>query len=179
MVTAADGRAAKPETDAPVLIDALDASVSSAERERADLGLAASSDQRVLDALGTGGLLPPAPHVTDALAVLEIETITAWSGWQYLSMLPPDARQRVLNTHPHPVDGIVVNNPDRLDDTERKLSGASRCPGLERRIGPSLHGMNHVAVGETAGFRARRLGWQPWPLAVAFGRLTRLKELRW
>ncbi|MCO5996241.1 coiled-coil domain-containing protein [Actinoallomurus rhizosphaericola] len=127
-----------PETDAPVLLDLLDGAITEAEREQADLRMEAAADERVLDALGAGGLLPPAAHVTEALAVLEHEKITAWSGWRYLSTLPPQDREGVLAAHPHLVDGIVLNNPAHLERAEEVLTAARILP-------PGL-----VAVGTTA-----------------------------
>jgi hypothetical protein len=143
----------QPETDAPVLIDALDASIRTAEEEQTALKIETAGDQRVLDALGADGLLPPAPHVTDGLAVLEAEKITAWSGWRYLSMLPPHVREQVLGTHPHLVDGIVLNNPDNLGKAEQKLAEARLLP---RGV---------VAVGTTRAINDLDL---PGPAGVGF-----------
>ncbi|GAA0366239.1 hypothetical protein NE235_02600 [Actinoallomurus spadix] len=127
-----------PETDAPVLLQLLDDAITQAEREQADLRMEAAADDRVLDALGTGGLLPPAAHVTRALTVLEQEKITAWSGWRYLSTLPPQDREGVLAAHPHLIDGIVLNNPAHLERAEEVLTAARILPcGI-------------VAVGTTA-----------------------------
>jgi hypothetical protein len=65
------------EVDAEALCDRLDAAIHVAEQQRATLQTAQVEDERILHALGGGGLLPPSQSVTQALAVLEEAGITA------------------------------------------------------------------------------------------------------
>lgn len=126
------------DSDTPTLLDLLAEALSTAETERTDLRLQEQADKRVLDALGDAGLLPPGVDLTAALEVLEGAGIAAWSGWHYLGRTPPAERDRMLTAYPHLVDGIVINNPDRMDDAEGLLTDAQLLP---RSV---------VAVGTTA-----------------------------
>ncbi len=127
-----------PDTDTPTLLDLLGTAIHTAEVEQTDLRIAQQHDQRVLDALGAGGLLPPSGDVSAALAALEDAGITAWPGWQYLASIRPDERDQVLARYPHLVDGIALNNPEHLDRAEQVLTAARLLP---RSV---------VAVGTTA-----------------------------
>jgi hypothetical protein len=126
------------DSDAPTLVELLADAIADAEAERTRLHVADEGDQRVLDALGTGGLLPPGSDVTSALRVLEAEGIPAWSGWRYLASTASGERGRMLGAYPHLIDGIVINNADHLDRAEQVLMDAKLLP---RSV---------VAVGTTA-----------------------------
>jgi hypothetical protein len=126
------------DSDAPALVELLADAIAEAEAERTRLHMADEVDQRVLDALGTGGLLPPGADVTSALRVLEAERIPAWSGWHYLASTAPAERDRMLGAYPHLIDGLVINNADHLDRAEQVLMDAQLLP---RSV---------VAVGTTA-----------------------------
>jgi hypothetical protein len=126
------------DSDTPSLVDLLADAIEAAEADATGLRLAERADQRVLDALGDDGLLPAGVDVTAALAVLEPAGIVAWSGWRYLARTAPAERDRMLAAYPHLVDGVVINNPDRLGEAEQVLAAARLLP---RSV---------VAVGTTA-----------------------------
>lgn len=126
------------DTDTPTLFDLLDTAIYTAEGEQTNMRIDQQHDRRVLDALGTGGLLPPSDDVTASLTALEDADITAWSGWRYLASIRPDERAQVFARHPQLVDGIALNNPDHLDRAEQILTAARLLP---RSV---------VAVGTTA-----------------------------
>lgn len=126
------------DSDTTALLDLLVESIDAADTERTELDVAERTDQRVLDALGDAGLLPAGVDLTAALGELEAAGIAAWLGWHYLARTPTAERDRMLASYPHLVDGIVVNNPDRLGEAEAVLAAARLLP---RSI---------VAVGATA-----------------------------
>jgi hypothetical protein len=130
------------DSDADALLDLLAEAISTAEQEQVRLHMDAEADDRVLEALGNGGLLPPGDDVNAALAVLAGKDITAWSGWQYLASVRSDERDQVLARHPHLVDGIVLNSGDDLDLAREELTAARLLP---RTI---------IAVGTTAAIAA-------------------------
>lgn len=126
------------DSDADTLLDLLGEAIGIAEREQALLRMDAEADDRVLEALGNGGLLPPGDEITAAQAVLADKNITVWSGWQYLASVRADERDQVVARHPHLVDGIVLNSCDDLDLAREELTAARLLP---RTI---------IAVGTTA-----------------------------
>jgi hypothetical protein len=123
------------DADTPTLLGLLGTAVTTAENEQTELRVAQQYDQRVLDALGVGGLLPPSADVSAALTTLEDAGITAWSGWQYLASIRPDERDRVLACYPHLVDGIALNSPDHLDRAEQILTDARLLPRCVVAVG--------------------------------------------
>ncbi|MGH3872195.1 MAG: hypothetical protein ACRDSR_11910 [Pseudonocardiaceae bacterium] len=123
------------DTDTPTLLDLLDTAIRTAESEQTDLRITQHNDQRVLDALGAGGLLPPSGEVCATLAALEQAGITAWSGWQYLAGIRPDERDQVLAHYPHLVDGIALNNPEQLAAAEQILTAARLLPRCVVAVG--------------------------------------------
>ncbi|WP_017600645.1 coiled-coil domain-containing protein [Nocardiopsis lucentensis] len=127
-----------PELDAPSLIELLTDALDSNREEQARVGISLSENQRVLDALGSGGLLPPSVDVTDALNELEAAGIHAWSGWLYLSTMRPEDREPALRAHPDLVGGVVLNNADHIPRAKDVLTRARLLP---RTV---------VAVGTTA-----------------------------
>src|SRR6185437_11357149 len=106
------------DSDAHVLVDLLEQAISDTVGERDELSIARQRDQRVLDALGDGGFLPAADPVLDALGVLRVAGITAWTGWDYLARMPADERDDVVARHPSLVDGIVLNSGDDVERAE-------------------------------------------------------------
>jgi hypothetical protein len=139
------------EVDAEALCDRLDAAIHVAEQQRATLQTAQVEDERILHALGGGGLLPPSQSVTQALAVLEEAGITAWAGWRYLAQLPADQRDTTLHHYPHLVDGLVLNSPDRLDDAERLLAEARLLPTTIIAVGATAALLHQHGVPAPAG----------------------------
>jgi hypothetical protein len=125
------------DQDLQPLIALLTDAISNAVAEANVLRMEASVDQRVLDALGSGGLLPPAEEVSDAVRVLANERITCWSGWRYLSSMRADEREEVLERHPHLIDGIVLNSRGDLDRARDLLIAAQMLPRTVIAVGTS------------------------------------------
>jgi len=123
------------DNDAPTLVELLTGAIGIRTEEHDALRLAAVADERVLGALGTGGLLPPSEDVAEALRVLADEKITSWSGWQYLARIRADERDQVLARYPHLVDGIVLNSGDDLERAREKLAAARLLPRTVIAVG--------------------------------------------
>lgn len=138
------------DVDASSVLGRLTAAVSAVEDQRAALQLAQAADERVLAALGNGGLLPASQPVTAALDILEQAGITAWAGWTYLAQLPADDRDQVLHRYPHLVDGLVLNNPDHVQDAERLLTRARLLPPAIVAVGTTAT-LQHLDVPTPAG----------------------------
>jgi hypothetical protein len=114
--------------------------VESTEAQLRVLHREADNDQRVLNALGDGGLLPPRPEVEAALAVLNGPDVgvPAMSGWRYLADAATSAeRHRGLLAHPELADGVVLINPDDLGRAEAALIKARLLPGAAVAVGAS------------------------------------------
>ena len=123
------------DNDAPILVELLTEAVGKVEGERETLRIAEVADERVMGALGSGGLLPPSDDVVEALHILADEKITGWSGWQYLATIRADERDQVLAHHPHLVDGIVLNSGDDLERAQEKLTAARLLPRTVIAVG--------------------------------------------
>jgi hypothetical protein len=130
------------DQDGPTLITLLTEAIDEAEAEQNTLRMEVATDQRVLEALGLGGLLPPAEDVSSALHVLADERITCWSGWQYLSRIRADEREHVLARYPHLVDGIVLNSGNDLGCARDLLVAARLLPRTVIAVGASAALMN-------------------------------------
>jgi hypothetical protein len=123
------------DDDAPTLVELLTEASGKIKEEQDALRLAAVADERVLSALGSGGLLPPSDDVAEALRVLADEKITGWSGWQYLATIRADERDQVLVCYPYLVDGIVLNSGDDLERAQQKLAAARLLPRTVIAVG--------------------------------------------
>lgn len=132
-----------PDEDVPTLLDLLDQAIAGSVGEQTTLRVADATDERILTALGTGGLLPPAEEIIQALGTLESAKITAWSGWRYLERKTPAVRAEILAAYPYLVDGIVINNPGQLGEARQALAAARLLP------------CRVVAVGTTATLEQR------------------------
>ncbi len=126
------------DADAEAVTERLATAIVAADGRRSRLMAEQSADERVLTALGDGGLLPPNRSVAEALDVLGENGITAWAGWAYLSKLPAEQREATIIRMPLLVDGVVVNNADHMARAKRLLTEARLVP-------PTI-----VAVGTTA-----------------------------
>lgn len=131
------------DTDTPVLLTRIAEAEEAAEAEQLALREQNAVDERALEALGAGGLLPPSDDVVRALEVLESCRIPAWSGWRYLANLSPEDQEQVLAAFPHLVGGIVLNSAGHYERAEQVLAEALLLP---RSI---------VAVGNTAAMLQR------------------------
>ncbi|MBN6040775.1 hypothetical protein [Amycolatopsis sp. 195334CR] len=123
------------ETDVPSLTDRLREARATAEREQTSLRMAESADERILAALGSGGLLPPPEEVQAALDALESAGITAWSGWRYLSKLDAKKRAVVLSRAPQLVSGVLLNEPSQVDRAREVLTGLKLLPSAMIAVG--------------------------------------------
>lgn len=123
------------DSDAEAVMELLDGAIKVAETEHARLRQEAEVDGRILEALGSGGLLPPGDDIAAALSVLQASDITAWSGWQYLASIRADERDQVLARYPHLVDGIVLNSGDDLGLAREELTAARLMPQTVIAVG--------------------------------------------
>ncbi|GAA1594145.1 hypothetical protein [Actinoplanes couchii] len=86
-------------------------------------------DQRLLDALGDGGFLPPRADVQAALDVLHAAGISAHSGWQYLAdSVAAGERDRVIAEQPQLADGVIVADTTMLATARAVLTAARLLP---------------------------------------------------
>lgn len=113
--------------DVSALQERLVAAVTAADQERMHLRMADAADRRVLDALGTGGLLPPSADVAAVKDELERAGIPSAAGWEHLSQLPAADQQRALAAYPHLIDGVVLA-PQHLDRAREVLTDARLLP---------------------------------------------------
>ncbi|MCC2318524.1 hypothetical protein [Cellulomonas chengniuliangii] len=125
-------------SDAPVLQERLVAAVAAADQERMQLRMDDAADRKVLDALGTGGLLPPSADVAAVKDALEQAGIPSYAGWEYLSQLPAHQQPRVLATYPHLVDGVVLHSPQHLDEARQVLTDARLLPRTVVAVGTTV-----------------------------------------
>ena len=133
------------DDDAPALLELLADAIRNIKAEQDAVRLAAAADERVLGALGNGGLLPPSDDVAEALRILSEEKITGWSGWQYLARIRAAERDQVLAHHPHLVDGIVLNSGDDLGYAQEKLTAARLLPRTVIAVGTTAAIMDSSA----------------------------------
>lgn len=125
------------DNDVPDLVSLLGEAIGRAGEEKDGLQVAAAKDQRILEALGDGGLLPPSEDIAGALKVLAADKIVGWSGWEYLSKIRADERDKVLARYPYLVDGIVLNSGDDLNRAREKLTDARLLPQTVVAVGTS------------------------------------------
>lgn len=116
------------ETDLPVLLERLREAAAAVEKEQTLLRMEESVDERALNALGSGGLLPAPEDVQAALDALEAAGMNAWSGWRYLSTLDPKRRAAVLARAPQLVSGILLNEPEQVRLAEKVLADRRLLP---------------------------------------------------
>lgn len=114
----------------------LDRSIASAERQLFDLRTAAADDNRILGALGDGGLLPPGPDVLATVEYLGEHGIPALPGWRYLAQaVAPADHASVLAARPELVDGVVITDPVSYTRAREVLSGAALLPRSTVAVG--------------------------------------------
>ncbi|MEU6981249.1 hypothetical protein [Streptomyces sp. NPDC046371] len=114
----------------------LDRSIASAERQLFDLRTAAADDNRILGALGDGGLLPPGPDVLATVEFLGEHGIPALPGWRYLAQaVDPADHAAVLAARPELVDGVVITDPVSYGRAREVLSGAALLPRSTVAVG--------------------------------------------
>ncbi|MFI8828887.1 hypothetical protein [Streptomyces sp. NPDC053431] len=114
----------------------LDRSIASAERQLFDLRTAAADDNRILGALGDGGLLPPGPDVLATVEYLGEHGIPALPGWRYLAQaVDPADHAAVLAARPELVDGVVITDPVSYTRAREVLGGAALLPRSTVAVG--------------------------------------------
>ncbi len=101
-----------------------------------ELRAAQREDARVVEALGTGGLLPPRMEVEQALEVLHLDGIVAHAGWRYLyEAVPADERTDLIAAHPALADGVVLVEAEQLAHAQQLLSDARLLPAAAVAVG--------------------------------------------
>ncbi|MFG3349038.1 hypothetical protein ACGF1Z_28770 [Streptomyces sp. NPDC048018] len=114
----------------------LDQSIASAERQLFDLRTAAADDNRILGALGDGGLLPPGPDVLATVEYLGEHGIPALPGWRYLAQaVDPADHAAVLAARPELVDGVVITDPVSYTRAREVLGAAALLPRSTVAVG--------------------------------------------
>ncbi|MEV5971302.1 hypothetical protein [Streptomyces sp. NPDC051921] len=114
----------------------LDGSIASAERQLFDLRTAAADDNRILGALGDGGLLPPGPDVLATVEYLGEHGIPALPGWRYLAQaVDPADHAAVLAARPELVDGVVITDPVSYTRAREVLGAAALLPRSTVAVG--------------------------------------------
>ena len=135
---AADPRMALylPADDADVLgmgraiRDAIGDAVRRADTALVDLALDGADDTRALAGIEATGLLPPAPDLARARAVLDEANLSAVSGWTYLAeaIASPDRRLAAFLAAPDLASGLLVQNPSDLGRARELLADAGLRP---------------------------------------------------
>jgi hypothetical protein len=124
------------DEQAETLLASIQSDLDDAEGHLSALRNEHLDDQRVMDALGDGGLLPERGAVKAALDVLSAAGINAHSGWRYLnSTAAADERERLIGAHPELADGIVVVNADTLPAAQAALTEARLYPSAAVAVG--------------------------------------------
>lgn len=101
-----------------------------------ELRAAQREDARVVEALGTGGLLPPREEVERALEVLDAVGVVAHAGWRYLHEAVPAAqRGELIAAHPALADGVVVIDRAQMAAARHALSDARLLPAAAVAVG--------------------------------------------
>ena len=123
------------------------------ERERRldELRDAQREDQRLLEALGDGGLLPPRMEVEASLKALRAVGVGAHAGWQYLAENVAAAeRSLVIEAHPQLADGVVIVDPAAMPAARQALNAARLLPAAAVAVGTGARML--AATTERPGF---------------------------
>src|SRR5262249_15769328 len=106
------------------------------EQRLDELRRAQRDDQRLLDALGDGGLLPPRADVEASLEALRAAGVGAHAGWRYLpENVVADERGRVIENHPQLADGVIVVDPAAMPAARQALAAARLLPAAAVAVG--------------------------------------------
>ncbi len=120
------------------------------ETQRAELRRLQLEDQRILDALGDGGLLPARAEVDATLDVLHSAGIAAHAGWRYLAENAAAAdRAELITAHPELADGVVLVDPAALPAARAALQLARLLPAAA--IAVSGGGLLLTPAGDADG----------------------------
>jgi len=103
----------------------------SVEEAALDTGALLRSVSAELERLDGSDLLDAGADVASAVAVLRDATIGAVTGWSWLAdVVPADDRVAFITSRPDIANGVVVNDPSRLDEARRALEKAGLLPRL-------------------------------------------------
>ncbi|MDQ0692135.1 hypothetical protein [Arthrobacter sp. W4I7] len=137
------------DSNAEAVADALRADIDAAEDALAAVKDNQRHDQRLLDALGDGGLLPPRADVEDAVRVLRGAGLAAHAGWRYLAESVPAAdRAGLVEAHPELADGVVLVDPSALPAARKTLTAARLLPAAAVAVGSGA-GLLQPAIAAT------------------------------
>ena len=134
------------------LAELLSSQESALTRDFAGLTAAQTEDQRLLDALGDGGLLPARAAVQASLDVLAAAGVAAHAGWRYLAenVAAPD-RAAVIDQHPDLVDGVVVVDPSALPTARAALAAARLLPSAAVAVAPGARLLADLPTADPTG----------------------------
>jgi hypothetical protein len=109
---------------------ALEDATTASEVRLLELRRLIADNQRILDAVGTDGLLPPGREIQAALTVLTGAGIASFAGLTYLARTISTSEQRaaLLRAEPALAAGIVVVDPAALSRAEQLLAAAALLP---------------------------------------------------
>ncbi|WP_138733590.1 hypothetical protein [Modestobacter excelsi] len=152
------------DANAEAVTDGLRRDIGDAEIALATVKAGQSDDQRLLDALGDGGLLPPRDEVEATVAVLRQAGLGAHAGWRYLAeSVPSTDRATLVDAHPQLADGVVLVDPDTLDIARETLVAARLLPAAAVTVGTGAGLLHLNADGEGAAAGAEQFVVEPTP----------------
>ncbi|MBO1415674.1 hypothetical protein [Streptomyces sp. FH025] len=94
-----------------------------------DLRVDEAQDERNRLALEETELLPPSAEAVRVKETLTGDGITAWTGWEYLAAIPDvDRRRALVQQLPQLTSGVLLNNPEQLDQAREVLNGRELHP---------------------------------------------------
>lgn len=123
-----------------IVRDSINDSIRRADGALIDLALDGADDERALAGIEQTSLLPPAPDLARACAVLEQAGISAVAGWTYLADAVPSSERRLAAflAAPELTSGVLVQDPADLARARELLADAG------------LRATSLVALGTTA-----------------------------
>lgn len=118
------------------LLSALEADIDAHTISLDEHRAAQKEDQRILDALGDGHLLPARRDVELSLLVLMEAGVAAMPGWRYLAeSTAADERTSLISAHPDLADGIVLTDPSQMTRAQELLDAAQLLPSAAVAVG--------------------------------------------
>lgn len=134
--------------------------VQSVEEAAGDTGARLRSVSAELERLDGSDLLDAGADVVSAVTVLREATIGAVTGWSWLAdVVPADDRLAFIASRPDIANGVVVNDPSRLDEARRALEKAGLFPRLAvavtttRSAGTTADNLPDTDLAEEGGAR--------------------------
>ncbi|HEX7277801.1 MAG TPA: hypothetical protein VF244_10545, partial [Acidimicrobiales bacterium] len=120
-----------PASLATEAAERMEAQAGSVEEAALDTGARLKSVSAELERLDGSDLLDAGADVVSAVSVLREATIGAVTGWSWLAdVVPADDRLAFIASRPDIANGVVVNDPSRLDEARRALEKAGLFPRL-------------------------------------------------